>query len=567
MATNLKTDVLVVGGGGAAARTALEASVAGASVTLAVKGTFGAVGTRGAGATASAISEAGALLTAGPAEGFMPAIDPDTDLADILQLGLGLTDRRLATILVEESYQAKQELKDWGWHFHLWGIKNHGVPIVAVLESQIRKRDITILDYTMIVDLLVRDGVCVGAIGLNEITGQTLTIQAKSVVLCTGGDANLYRFNLNPPCTTGDGYALGYRAGAELMNMEFKQMTLGMTFPTKNMVFDWVFQPYVKFINGQGEEFLENYLPPGVTIEEVFKARALSNMFSTRVPVSTHFDIAMVTEIKEGRGTARDSIYLDMRDPRINIVPVQRLEWWQYRGVDWSQDVAEVAFSHHCSNGGFRVDEYGQTTLPGLYAVGECAAGPHGADRSGGHMLAACQVFGKRAGKHAAKQAKSGKHPDLDSGIIDDLEKNIKRFVGNEGDPKPSQVKAELQKKAWEDLLLIRTADGLAGVLDYVRQTRDETLPRISAKTPPEMAAAEELRNLLDVAEIVSTVCLERTESRGSHYRPDYPQRNDQQWRRCITARQTNGEIALDTFVIDPDWTDRAGDMGDTHWG
>ncbi len=564
---SLKTDVLVVGGGGAAARTALEASMAGAKVMLAVKGTFGAVGSRGAGATASGISEAGAIIAAGPAIPPMWAVDPDKDLADILQLGLGLTDRKLATILVEESFDAREALKEWGWVFHLWGIKNHGVPIVAALESQIRKRDIAVMDHTMIVDLLVQDGACVGAVGLNEQYGQTVAIQAKSVVLCAGGDANLYRFNLNPACTTGDGYAMGYRAGAELMNMEFKQMTLGMDYPTKNMVFDWVFQPHAKFINGNGEEFLENYLPQGVTIDEVFKARALSNMFSTRVPVSTHFDIALVSEVKAGRGNQRDCIYLDLRDPRAILGPSERLDWWEYRGVDWRKDVVEVAFSHHCSNGGFRIDENCQTTLPNLYAVGECAAGPHGADRAGGHMLAACQVYGKRAGQHAAKRAKSGKHPDINSSKLEEAEKAIGRFGAGQGSVKPSQAKATLQKKAWEDLLLIRTPEGLEDVLDHVRQTRDEILPKLSVASPVEMVEAQELQNLLDVAEIVASVCLKRTESRGSHYRVDHPKRDDKAWQRCITAKQTDGEIALDTFVIDAEWTDRVGDMGDTHWG
>ena len=567
MASKLTTDVLVVGGGGAAARAALEASMAGAEVILAVKGTFGAVGIRGSGATASGISEAGAMICAGEAEPPLWSVDPDEDLADILQLGLGLTDRKLATILVEEGFEAREELKEWGWVFHLWGIKNHGVPIVSVLESQIRKRDIKVMRRTMIVDLLVQDGICVGAVGLNERTGEALAIQAKSVILCTGGDANLYQFNLNPACTTGDGYAMGYRAGAELMNMEFKQMTLGMGYPTKNMVFDWVFQPHAEFTNGNGDEFLENYLPDGVTIEQVFKARALSNMFSTRVPVSTHFDIALVSEVKAGRGTERDCIYLDMRDPRIDLGPLERLQWWEYRGVDWRKDVVEVAFSHHCSNGGFRIDEHGQTTLPGLYAVGECAAGPHGADRSGGHMLAACQVFGKRAGRKAAELAKRDPHQGINAGEIDEAEKTLQSLRTGQGGPKPWQVKADLQKKAWEDMLLIRSQDSLQSVLSYVENVRSDVLPKLSVGTPAEMVEALELQNLLDVADVVASVCLKRTESRGSHYRVDYPERNDEAWQRCTTIKQTEGEIVLDDFVIDPEWTFREGDMGDTHWG
>jgi succinate dehydrogenase/fumarate reductase flavoprotein subunit len=402
---------------------------------------------------------------------------------------------------------------------------------------------------------------------MNEMTGETLAIQAKSVVLCTGGDANLYRFNLNPACTTGDGYAMGYRAGAEMMNMEFKQMTLGMDYPTKNMVFDWVFQPHAKFTNGNGDAFLEDYIPQDVTLEQVFKARALSNMFSTRVPVSTYFDIALVSEVKAGRGTQRDCVYLDLRDPRVNLGPIERLEWWAYRGVDWRKDVVEVAFSHHCSNGGFRIDEHGQTTLPNLYAVGECAAGPHGADRSGGHMLAACQVFGKRAGRKAAERAASDTHPELDPRKIAEAEGAIRRFGVGRGDVKPSEVKAELQKKAWEDLLLIRSQEGLESMLAHIEQTRSEMLPKLAVGTPAEIVEAHELQNLLDVAELVSSVCLKRTESRGSHYRVDYPERDDHAWQRCITAKQTDGGMVLDTFVIDPEWEFRSGDMGDTHWG
>ena len=181
-------------------------------------------------------------------------------------------------------------------------------------------------------------------------------------------------------------------------------------------------------------------------------------------------------------------------------------------------------------------------------------------------MLAACQVYGKRAGRHAAKRAKSGKHRELDSKKLDEAE-NTRRFGGGQGDIKPSDVKATLQKKAWEDLLLIRAPEGLEGVLDHVRQTRNETLPKLSVASPAEMVEAQELQNLLDVAEIVASVCLKRTESRGSHYRPDHPERDDKAWQRCITAKRTDGEIALDTFVIDAEWTDRVGDMGDTHWG
>ena len=329
MIRTIDTDVLVVGGGGASARAALEAHLAGAKVTLAVKGEFGAVGIRGSGATSYGISELGALLAAGvttpPAEDKeLPSMDPDEDFSDIIQLGLGLTNRRLAEILVQESQEARESLKKWGWVFHLWGMKSHGVPIVAALENQIKNSDIVVLDRTMVTDLLLQGDACVGAVTIDETTGEMMAVKAGAVILGTGGDANLYRFNMNPPCTTGDGYAMGYQAGAELMNMEFKQMLMGVAYPTKNIILSWFYQPHVKLINGHGEEFLEKYIPQDITSDQVFEAHSRHNIYSTRDDISKYFEIALLSEVKEGLGNEHDCLYLDMRDQRVDLGLPQR---------------------------------------------------------------------------------------------------------------------------------------------------------------------------------------------------------------------------------------------------
>lgn len=572
MTKTLDTEVLVVGGGGAAARAALEASMAGARVALAVKGHFGSVGIRGCGSTAYGISEVGALLVPRmevPDYPNMkiPPLDRDKDFEDIMQLGLGLTDRKLATILVDEGPDARKALVEWGYVFHMYGIKCHGVPIMSALESQIRKSDIKILDKIMISDLLVQNGRCFGAVGIDEFSGETVVINAGAVILGTGGDANLYRFNMNPPDTTGDGYAMGYRAGAMLYNLEFKQMFIGTVYPTKNMLVTWFFQPGAKLTNGKGEEFLEKYFPSGVTRDKVFEYHYRHNLFSTRDYYSKYFDIALVKEVKVGNGTPRDTLYLDLRNPSVNLGPKERRDWWEYRGIDWQRDVVEVAFMHNCSNGGFRIDENGMTTLPSLYAAGEVACGPHGAERKAGHMLAASQVFGRRAGRHAAAQTKGKKVPAVEPKIIREIENNIDQFRKSKGKQNIRDVKKSLQKKNWENLLLIRTDADLRSILSEVTRKRVEVIPNLAVENPMDLTEALELRNMLDATEIIASVCLSRTESRGSHWREDYPNRDDANWRKCQGIKQVNGKMIIETFVIDPEWKERPSDMGKGDWG
>jgi len=205
MAEVIKTDVLVVGGGGAGARAAFEAKQNGAEVVLAVKGSFGALGTRGAGATASGDSEGGIFATPGWA-GPLSELErmnahvvnsaPEQAFANIIQVGLGMTDPKLARIIVEDAVEIRNTLIDWGANFRGWGMRAHGVPMIEALERQIRKTNISVLERTIISGLLVQDGECVGGIGVNEKSGDTIVIRAGATVIATGGDANLFMAGL-----------------------------------------------------------------------------------------------------------------------------------------------------------------------------------------------------------------------------------------------------------------------------------------------------------------------------------------------------------------------------------
>ncbi len=574
MAEIIDTDVLVVGGGGAAARAAIEARQLGAEVVLTVKGSFGAIGTRGAGATASGLSEYGVFATPGWTGFLNEAERPFADrfflpreqaLANIIQVGLGMADPKLARIIVDEAAETRTALLNWGVTFGGAGIRSHGVPIMEALVSQSRRANVSVRDRTMIVNLLVQDGECVGAIGIDETNGDTLIIKAGATVIATGGDANLFMLNLNPPCNTGDGYAMGFDAGAELINLEFKQIFLGTVYPTKNMLIRPL-PPYVKLTNTRGEEFLQHYLPEGVSPEECLAQRQMHNPFSTRDTLSKYVDIAIIGEVKAGRGTDHSGIYLDRTDPRIPPLEVARHEFWLYRGIDFTKSPVEIGVCHHSSLGGFRIDENAQTTLPHLYAAGESVAGPHGADRLGGHMLLASQVFGARAGRHSAAYAKGRRLPDIDSQALRAAEVRIKALRDRKGDQKPAELKRMLQQSAYYNLLVIRSKESLTRLLSDIRGIAEEMISRLSVTSPPELVEALELQNLLLLAELEANVCLKRTESRGPHYREDFPLQDDKSWLKSMTVKKVNGSPQLGTVALDPTWESK-GDEKVKRWG
>ena len=574
MAQIINAEVLVIGGGGAAARAALEARKAGADVVLVTKGKFGAIGTRGAGATCSAVSEAGVIATPGWTGPLSEVEEPlafkfftpkEQAFDNIIQVGLGMTDPKLARIVVEEAVETRRALLNRGATLGEWGIRSHGVSIMEALVRHIRRANISFRERMMIVNLMIQDGECHGAIGVDEINGDIVIFKAGATVMATGGDANLFMLNLSPPCNTGDGYAMGYLAGAELMNLEFRQIFLGTVYPTKNMLLRML-HPHVKLTNVRGEEFLKNYLPEGESPEECLAQRQLHNPFSTRDTLSRYVDIGIISEVKAGRGTEHQGIYLDCSDPRIPPLELPRNEFWQYRGIDFARGPVETGVCQHCCLGGFRIDENDQTTVPRLYAIGEAAAGPHGADRMGGHMLLASPVFGARAGRHGAAHAMGRKLPDIDSEVLRAAEERIKSIQNTKHDKKPAALKKMLQQSAYYDLLVIKSKESLTRFLGEVRKIGQELVPRIAVTSPQELVEALELQNLLLLAELEANVCLKRTESRGPHYREEFPEQDDKNWLRSITVKKIGDGFQLDTVVLDVTWENK-GDEKVKMWG
>jgi fumarate reductase (CoM/CoB) subunit A len=569
----IKTDVLVIGGGGAAARAALEARLAGAQVILATKGYFGAIGTRGSGATAGGSSAVSVFATPGwtgtlseieKRIKYMAAPDPEQAYANIIQAGLGMADPALVKVLIEDAPATRSRLLSWGATFQEPGMRSHGVPIMAALSNEIRRSGVIVLDNTMIATLLTRDGTCLGAIGVDERNSERVMIRAGSTIIGTGGDAGLFRHNLNPSGNTGDGYILGFEAGAELMNLEFKQIFLGTIFPTKNMLTQ-ALPLHTRLLNGQNKEFLSHYLPEGVSLEKCLAQRNGHNPFSTRDEYSRYVDFAILAEVMAGRGTEHEGFLLDRSDARIPRLADNVNDFWLYRGIDFSRPV-EAGVCHHCSLGGLKIDINARTCVENLYAAGEAAAGPHGADRMGGHMLLASQVFGARAGKNAAAAALKTGTSDIYSGTENNLEGFLSSLNTGRGKHIPREAVVALRRSAYFNLLVIRSAESLNRFMEDVKHLKEEAIPDVSVNTPGELIEALELRNLLKLAEIEAGICLLRTESRGPHFRQDFPSQDDKKWLRNIIVSKAGNKMQFKTPVVDPSYQDR-GDKGIGYWG
>lgn len=555
-------DVLVVGGGAAAGRAAIAAHRRGAQVRMVMKGRFGH-----SGSSAYKVAE---IAGYNAADGMVdPDDSPAEHLRDILAAAAGTCDERLARIVAEEAPATLPELARLGVPFHMDGerylevkgcfasrprmhlVQGHAEPIVAAQRREILALGTPVHEGTMVTRLVVRDGVCLGAVGVDE-EGNGILFRAKAVVLGTGGAGTLFLHSLNPPDVTGDSYALGYAAGAELVNMEFMQAGPGMVYPIRNSIQAWLWGLHPLLANGTGEPFLERYLPAGLTAEQVYDRRVNHYPFST-YDGSQYVDIAIQKELTAGRGTPHNGVHFDLRHAGTMKVPdtaqgreTQRLwaitrRWLiENRRLDLAEQTVEIACFGHAINGGLLIDPQGESSVKGLFAAGEAAGGPHGADRLGGNMIVTCQVFGRRAGEAAAARAlEVALAEHLDDAFAAEVARWRAWQTRASGKaPEVAALRLRLQEAAWRYLLVVRQESGLRRCLDEVEEIR-AALADARADSPRQLTQILELENLLTVAEIMARAALMRTESRGSHYREDCPARDDTNWQLSIVSRRS----------------------------
>jgi len=550
---NFDTDVLVIGGGGAGAMAAYEASKHGVTVTMVLKGVPERCG--------STIMAPGAI--AGVGDWHLPGDSRDVHFRDTVKGGSFLNEQRLVRILVEESPDLILELErigalwqrendgknyslriDGGHSFHRCPFLEDrtGREMLRTLVGELRKRNVKILSNVIILKLLNNGDKIVGAVGLDIETCESVLLRAKAIILACGGAGNLYLNTSNPTGITGDGYALGLSAGAVVMDMEFVQFyPLGFLFPHSLRGALAALLYYVHLRNNKGERFMEKY-----------DAERLE--LSTRDKVAR----AIYTEIKEGRSGPHGGIFADMTYHEPGFIARMQpalYETYQKIGIDPEKDYLEVAPTCHFIMGGVKVDENWQSAVPGLFVAGETAAGMHGANRLSQNALAELLVTGARAGKASAKFSASTIRPIVDPRETLVATELANQMLGREEGVRPIDLRKRLRQLMWEKVNVFRTESDLRSALEELKEFESElgkqSLNLKSRHYNQELVQGLENYFLVTVAQCVATAALNRTESRGAHYRDDYPETDNRNWLQHLVIHGSDGEIKMEKVPVD----------------
>ena len=547
-----ETDVLVVGGGAAGTMASFECADAGVRVIMAGKG-------RPPGGTTT-VARGGFAAALGPGD------SPARHLEEILRHGGELIDPELAGTWVEGIGAVVGDLRAWGAEFvtgddgelDLKMFPNHSRPravhhydttgnmLTKTLSRKLRSdARIGQHSHTAIIDLVADGGRVIGAWGVNYARGVLVAYSAREVVLCTGGGSGLFFVNDNPPQVTGDGYVLGFRAGAPLVGIEMIDFQAMCCSPEE--LFGFAPHPTgfinagAVFRNREGEQFLKRYFPD--TAER-----------STRSEVI----LAMANEIHAGRAGLTGGIFMDATKVPLETIQRQIPHVYKtclHRGIDITKTPLEVAPGSHTWLGGIGIGVDGNTPLPGLWAAGETAGGIHGGNRIGGSALSSALVFGRRAGRAAAAAAKAGGGGPAGVGVPDQARAWLAELVGRDEGPLQADLRLRCRMLAHTKLGPIRDAERCAEALAEYARIETEEIPRMrlsdearrSAKVRgQELESALSVRNLALLGRLLSTVALAREESRGAHYRIDFPDADDKAW-RVVTRleRGPSGEIEL----------------------
>lgn len=519
-----RTDVLVIGGGIAGSRAAIEASKKAVKVTMLVKGRVGESG---------ATRVCGRCGISAVLEDKDPNDSKQAFLEDILAAGSGMCYKRLARILAYEASDHVKEIISWG--VPLVKLRTPGcfhsyprsyaptVPILDPILDKLRMTDVEIIEEFMVNDLLVKDDRCFGAVGVDKEDNIQVYL-AKAVILATGGGGQLYRLNFNTEDITGDGYAMAYRAGAKLANMEFMQFGVNTLKPQVPDQRIWALKP--KLYNIYGEEFIQKYIPKNIKLEEVFELRAKHYPFTTR-DNSKYLDIALHKEINSSEGVQGTFVFADLtQTDRTKIADFERRYdvRIEHFGKNILKEPFKVSIFHHAFNGGLVVNEQAMTNISGLFACGEVITGPHGADRLGGNMISASLVFGARAGSFAASKASKNAHWES-SQIVEEKTKAINAIFDRE-ECLPISCRDMLkmiQDTMWRDCCIIKSEEGLRRALNLFKRL-DTLWTKISVNRRNKIKDVLSLKNLIDTGKIVLKASLARRESRGSHFREDFPE-------------------------------------------
>ncbi len=548
----IESDVLIIGSGAAGCRAAIEASKYVEEVSMVAKGPFGKCGTTNLGS----VVYAAALGHADPRD------RPEVHFEDTIVEGRYLGSQRVVEVLALNAPESVYELERFGMRWyktengrflqlptpgHRYDRGVHfdeltGRMIQAALVEEVgRHPNITVHSDFFCTSLLTGERAAAGVTAIDVRDSRFVVFKAKATVLATGGTGQIYAITDMPTGATGDGYAMAYRIGVELMDME-----MGQFFPTAFVHPDSLrgiliassafWKLGLKLYNAKGERFMERYFPENkenVPRDELSKA--------------------IFTEIMEGRCTEHGGVWLEASDipdyeERVKHRPRSYI-WPRRFGLDTKR--FEVAPTYHFTMGGIRIDEYCRTNIPGLYAAGEVAGGVHGANRLGGNALAECLVFGAIAGRNAGKRASDVGSSSYDMRevekerdfVFEVLKRRVPRGV------RPIELKRRLQALMQSNIGIVRDAVHLAEAINLIEDLKTEAKLKLTVADVEaynfEWIEALELWNMLTVAEMTAKSALLRAESRGAHFRRDFPNTDNQKWLKNIMVRLEDKEMKL----------------------
>jgi succinate dehydrogenase / fumarate reductase flavoprotein subunit len=555
--------VLVIGAGGAGLRAAIEASAAGVKVGLLCK---------------SLLGKAHTVM----AEGGIAAALSNTDerdnwkvhFADTMRGGQYVNNWRMAELHAKEAPDRVRELEAWGALFdrtadgrilqrnfggHKYPRLAHvgdrtGLEMIRTLQDHGIHRGLDIHMEFTVVSLLTDGPRVVGAVGYERERGRFRVFKAKAVVLATGGIGRAYRITSNSWEGTGDGHALAYRAGAELIDMEFVQFhPTGMIWPPSVqgiLVTEGVRGEGGVLRNNQGRRFMfddipENYRNQTADNPEEGWRYTQGDKNARRPPellTRDHVARCIVREIKDGRGSPHGGVFLDISWIKEKLpnaeehirrkLPSMYHQFKELANIDITKEPMEIGPTTHYVMGGIRVDSDSQmSTLPGLFAAGECAAGINGANRLGGNSLSDLLVFGKRAGEYAADFAKKNGAPRIDETQVESAVKcSLAPFDRGTGAENPFKIQQDLQVMMQDLVGIVRLETEMLRALselEKLKQRADQAGVTGHREYHTGWHTAQDLGNLLVVSEAIARSALERKESRGGHFRQDFPKKEE----------------------------------------
>lgn len=560
------TDLLVIGAEAAGAYAAVKASEdEKVDVIVITKG--------------SDIARAGATVTASHStfaiecQGLYDYLDAPTDtrdspeafFEDVVKEGKYVNDQTLVECLVREGALRAKEMEDWGFkwdktHFYaspghtyqreIFGLSTTGPQMLRVMKGILQSRPNShIMGNVLALDLLTRDGEIAGAVALDLLTGEFIVFRAQCVVIATGGAQCVYPYVSTGKEMTGDGHAMAYRAGAEFHDMQYIQFIPGeLVWPPGWMV---GVQPFVMFdglywwYNGLGERFMRKWDP--VKMEDV--TRDLRS-------------IAVATEVLEGRGSEHGGIYASFAHLPSDVIDyvgrARRRGWISSSGFDYNPLVEmmkkglALEFANYCHfwMGGIKINVDGETNIPGLYAAGECAGGVHGANRLSGGALTQCIVQGARAGIAASAYARKAPKPEVDWEQVEACKAWALRPLEQKNRVNPMELRDRVQEFAMAKTGPVRDHEMLEEAIAEVDRLKKVELPSLHCKTKAraynlEWVQAIQTMNIVQVLEIIAHSALPVTNSRGAHYRRDYPETDNDNWIKNAIAKQVDGQCQI----------------------